>query len=49
MNLRGLTTDRMVDELTRDKMFTRPAPLPERKEELDYLERALKLKAPGLF
>ncbi|MBK6658863.1 MAG: nitroreductase family protein [Proteobacteria bacterium] len=39
----------VVDELTRDKMFTRPAPLPEREAELEYLERALKLKAPGLF
>lgn len=39
----------VVDELTRDKMFTRPAPLPERKAELDYLQRALELKAPGLF
>ena len=39
----------VVDELTRDKMFTRPAPLPERELELEYLERALKLKAPGLF
>lgn len=39
----------VVDELTRDKMFTRPAPLPEREQELEYLERALKLKAPGLF
>ncbi len=39
----------VIDELTRDKMFTRPAPLPDRMEELEYLERALKLKAPGLF
>lgn len=39
----------VVDELTRDKMFTRPAPLPEREEELKYLERALDLKPPGLF
>jgi nitroreductase len=42
-------SEEVVDELTRDQMFTRPAPLPDREEELDYLERALKLKAPGLF
>lgn len=39
----------VVDELTRDKMFTRPAPLPEREDELDYLQGALNLQAPGLF
>ena len=39
----------VVDELKEDKMFTRPAPLPEREEELEVMERALKLKAPGLF
>ena len=39
----------VVDELTADKMFTRPAPLPERAAELEYLQRALELKAPGLF
>ena len=39
----------VVDELTRDKMFTRPAPLPDREEELEYLCRALNLKPPGLF
>lgn len=39
----------VVDELTRDKMFTRPAPFPDREQELEYLERPLKLQAPGLF
>ncbi len=42
-------SDEVVDELTRDKMFTRPAPLPERMDELDYLQSALNLQAPGLF
>ncbi|MDP6182408.1 MAG: nitroreductase family protein [Gammaproteobacteria bacterium] len=39
----------VVEELTRDKMFTTPAPLPDREQELEYLQHALKLKAPGLF
>ena len=39
----------VVDELTRDKMFTRPAPLPEREKELEYLQRALDIKPPGLI
>lgn len=39
----------VIDELTKDKLFTRPAPFPEREAELEYMERALKLKAPGLF
>jgi nitroreductase len=39
----------VIDELTEDKMFTRPAPLPERFDELDYLQSALNLQAPGLF
>ncbi|MCB1684048.1 MAG: nitroreductase family protein [Pseudomonadales bacterium] len=38
-----------VAELTRDGMFTRPAPLPEREAELDFLQKALNLKAPGLL
>lgn len=42
-------SEAVVEELKRDKMFTRPAPLPEREEELEYMERALNLKAPGLF
>ncbi|NQV19949.1 MAG: nitroreductase family protein [Rhodospirillales bacterium] len=42
-------SEEVVDELTQDKMFTRPAPLPEREDELDYLQSALNLQAPGLF
>ena len=39
----------VVEELKRDKMFTRPAPLPEREDELKYLERAFGIKPPGLL
>jgi nitroreductase len=42
-------SEEVIEELKRDGMFTRPAPLPEREEELEFLEHALKLKAPGLF
>ena len=38
-----------VGELKGDGMFTRPAPLPEREAELDFLQHALNLKAPGLL
>jgi nitroreductase len=40
---------KVVDELTGDGMFTRPAPLPEREAELAFLQKALNLKAPGLL
>ena len=39
----------VVDELTRAKMFTTPAPLPYREAELAYLQHALGLKPPGLL
>jgi nitroreductase len=42
-------SEAVVEELRQDKMFTRPAPLPEREQELEFLQNALKLKAPGLF
>lgn len=42
-------SEEVVEELKQDKMFTRPAPLPEREAELEFLQHALKLKAPGLF
>lgn len=42
-------SEEVVDELTRDGMFTRPAPLPEREDELAYLQKALGIKPPGLF
>jgi len=42
-------SEEVVEELKRDKMFTRPAPLPEREEELKYLQRAFDIKPPGLL
>ncbi len=39
----------VVDELTRDGVFTRPAPLPDREAELAYLQKALDLEPPGLI
>jgi len=39
----------VVGELTADGVFTPPAPLPERGAELDFLQKALNLKAPGLL
>lgn len=40
---------KVVEELKQDKMFTRPAPLPEREDELAYLQVALGLEPPGLL
>lgn len=42
-------SEAVVEELKRDKMFTRPAPLPEREEELKYLQRAFDIEPPGLL
>jgi hypothetical protein len=42
-------SEAVVEELTRDKFFTTPAPLPEREEELEFLQRALDLDPPGLL
>ena len=39
----------VVDELTDDKMFTTPAPLPWREAELDYLQKALDVPGSGLI
>ncbi len=39
----------VVEELTRDKLFTAPAPLPEREDELAFLQRALDVEPPGLL
>jgi nitroreductase len=39
----------VVEELERDKLFTRPAPLPEREDELAFLQRAFDIKPPGLL
>jgi nitroreductase len=41
--------EKVVLELKRDQMFTRPAPLPDREAELAYLQRALDLDPPGLL
>ena len=38
----------VVDELTEEKMFTAPAPLPWREDELEYLKNALGLTGHGL-
>ncbi|MBT7370791.1 MAG: hypothetical protein HN816_09110 [Gammaproteobacteria bacterium] len=42
-------SEEVVEELTRDGMFTRPAPLPERDEELQFLRDALGLKEPAVL
>jgi len=39
----------VVAELERDKLFTRPAPLPWREAELAYLQKALDIKGHGLL
>ena len=39
----------VVEELKKDKLFTAPAPMPYREAELDYLQNALGLEAPGLL
>jgi len=42
-------SEKVVEQLREDKMFTTPAPLPGREAELDYLKRALDLKGTGLI
>jgi hypothetical protein len=42
-------SEEVVEELKSDGMFTRPAPLPEREEELKLMEHALGLKAPAVL
>jgi hypothetical protein len=39
----------VVDELTRDRMFQAPGPLPWREAELAYLQKALGVKGHGLL
>lgn len=39
----------VVEELKADKMITRPAPTPEREEELAFLQQALGIEPPGLL
>ena len=42
-------SEEVVEELKQDKLFTRPAPFPDRDKELEVMQRALNVKAPGLF
>lgn len=42
-------SEAVIEELKRDGMFTRPAPLPEREEELEFLKSALGLKEPAVL
>jgi hypothetical protein len=42
-------SEEVVEELTDAGMFTTPAPLPERDEELEFLRDALAIKEPGVL
>ena len=42
-------SEEVVDELTEDRFFTRPAPLPWREAELEYLKDALDVPGSGLI
>lgn len=42
-------SEAVVEQLEKDRMFTRPAPLPEREAELEFLKKALELKGSGLI
>ncbi len=42
-------SDEVVSELTEDGLFTRPAPLPDREEELEMMRHALGLKPPAVL
>jgi nitroreductase len=42
-------SEAVVEELTRDRMFQEPAPLPWREAELEYLRKALGLKGHGML
>jgi len=42
-------SEEVVEELKEDGMFTRPAPLPDREEELKVMQRALGLKEPAIL
>jgi hypothetical protein len=41
--------EEVVAELTRDGMFTAPAPLPDRDDELEFMQKALNLTPPGVL
>jgi nitroreductase len=40
---------KVVEELTKDGMFTTPGPLPDRDEELEFMKHALGLKGAGIL
>jgi len=40
---------KVVEQLTRDGMFTPPGPLPDRDEELEFMKHALGLKGDGIL
>ena len=42
-------SDEIVDELKQDGMFTQPAPLPDREEELQLMKQALGLVPPAVL
>lgn len=42
-------SEAVVEELTRDGMFTAPAPLPDRDDELAFMQKALNIKPPGVL
>lgn len=42
-------SEEVVEELTQDGMFTAPAPLPDRDDELAFMQKALKIKPPGIL
>lgn len=42
-------SEETVQELTEDKLFTPPAPLPGREEELDFIQHALGIEGHGLL
>jgi nitroreductase len=41
--------ERVVEELTADRMLQQPGPLPYREAELDFLQKALEIKGHGLL
>ncbi len=41
--------EKVVDQLTRDGVFTTPGPLPDRDDELEFMKHALGLKGDGIL
>lgn len=42
-------SEEVLEQLKKDGMITRPAPLPEREEEIEFLKNALNLKEPAVL